>query len=581
MENVFELVQSTEKKIDEYIGGLSFQSSLIDIRNYINWILSINQVDQIFESKNLNYEGNIDTLTSIYTYLKDKLNKDLNDSLNFDGKNESYNQVLSEEIILLSKYKMLFNILPLVYRGNKNIYKLENEFKSDVINIKYLKGDYFKYECFDILFTRISLMVNFNNVMHNIDELKKICDSYFSKDGFNISYPEQLKNYKKFVQLYVDIYKNSFYLLSDDFLYPVGEFGLEDFRKFIAGIFTINQFSNEMVLCFKYSNRDLIDNEEVKELLIKNIYNKKEKYEVFRAFFCLLIDMEKETFENVIKYFIVDFDKDSLDLSGDEFIVPFVKYDGYIYFNSIFNTQVINQRNLIYSMNNLSNKILKDSKYDNASKELELNFIGFMRKFFESYNLEFYDSKEWNLSGKKGEIDGIVVCKKNKKIMIIQTKTVVAASNYRTLFSLQDNMKTAIRQLNDFDEKNISLKNEFLSEVIGVDASEYEVFNCLNSEGGLGNALIWEELFNLGYIPFNINLMILYFERFKNLNNFKLNIYQLIEDLNKTTNPQLINCKIDFSKECGVGLINHDSTNANYFNLIDELKIIHEKLQSI
>lgn len=146
---------------------------MIDIRNYINWILSINQVDQIFESKNLNYEGNIDTLTSIYTYLKDKLNKDLNDSLNFDGKNESYNQVLSEEIILLSKYKMLFNILPLVYRGNKNIYKLENGFKSDVINIKYLKGDYFKYECFDILFTRISLMVNFNNVMHNIDELKK------------------------------------------------------------------------------------------------------------------------------------------------------------------------------------------------------------------------------------------------------------------------------------------------------------------------------------------------------------------------------------------------------------------------
>ena len=127
----------------------------------------------------------------------------------------------------------------------------------------------------------------------------------------------------------------------------------------------------------------------------------------------LLVDRYgKETFENVIKYFIVDFDKDGLDLSGDEFIVPFVKYDGYIYFNSIFNTQVINQRNLIYSMNNLSNKILKDSKYDNASKELELNFIGFMRKFFESYNLEFYDSKEWNLSGKKGEIDGIVVCKK-------------------------------------------------------------------------------------------------------------------------------------------------------------------------
>ena len=329
------------------------------------------------------------------------------------------------------------------------------------------------------------------------------------------------------------------------------------------------------------SNRDLIDNNEFIELLVNNIYNKKEKYDIFRSFFCSLTNLSHDKFEKIIAYFLVDYDKDSLDLSGDEFIVPFLKKDGYIYFNSIFNTQVINPRNLIYSMNNLSNKILKDSKYDSVSKELELNFIEYMRKVFESYDLEFHGSKDWNISGKQGELDAIVVCKNNKKIMIIQTKTVVAASNYRTLFSLQDNMKVAINQLIEFDEKDIDLKNDFLNRIIGEDVSDYEVFNCLNSEGGLGNALIWEEIFKIGFIPFNVNMMILYFNIYKNLNNFKDNMYQLIENLNNKTNPELIKCEMNFSQECDATSMIHDSTNANYLDLIEEMKIIHEKLQSI
>ena len=232
-------------------------------------------------------------------------------------------------------------------------------------------------------------------------------------------------------------------------------------------------------------------------------------------------------------------------------------------------------------MNNLSNKILKDSKYDSVSKELELNFIEYMRKVFESYDLEFHGSKDWNISGKQGELDAIVVCKNNKKIMIIQTKTVVAASNYRTLFSLQDNMKVAINQLIEFDEIDIDLKNDFLNRIIGEDVSDYEVFNCLNSEGGLGNALIWEEIFKIGFIPFNVNMMILYFNIYKNLNNFKDNMYQLIENLNNKTNPELIKCEMNFSQECDATSMIHDSTNANYLDLIEEMKIIHEKLQSI
>ena len=579
MNILIQKLQLNERKIDDYINSIEFKISIVDIRNYINWVLSLNQIDQIFKNDKRNSDANIDSLTSVHSYLREKLNEDITKSLKWDGGDHNYNEILTKEVYLLCKYKMLFNILPLVYRANKNIYKLEEE--GDKIIIKYLKDEYLRFESFDILFTRISLMVNFNNVMHNKYELKNICYKFFSKNSFCISYPNQLYFYKKFVQIYKDKYKNSFYLLSDSFLEPIAGFKLEDFRKFVAGIFTINQFSNEMVICAKMSNRDLIDNNEFIELLVNNIYNKKEKYDIFRSFFCSLTNLSHDKFEKIIAYFLVDYDKDSLDLSGDEFIVPFLKKDGYIYFNSIFNTQVINPRNLIYSMNNLSNKILKDSKYDSVSKELELNFIEYMRKVFESYDLEFHGSKDWNISGKQGELDAIVVCKNNKKIMIIQTKTVVAASNYRTLFSLQDNMKVAINQLIEFDEKDIDLKNDFLNRIIGEDVSDYEVFNCLNSEGGLGNALIWEEIFKIGFIPFNVNMMILYFNIYKNLNNFKDNMYQLIENLNNKTNPELIKCEMNFSQECDATSMIHDSTNANYLDLIEEMKIIHEKLQSI
>lgn len=579
METLIQKLQLNERKIDDYVNSIKFKISIVDIRNHINWVLSLNQIDVIFKNYKRNSDANIDSLTSVYSYLRGKLNEEIMESLKWDGSDNNYNEILAKEVYLLCKYKMLFNILPLVYRTSKNIYKLEEE--GGEIIIKYLKDEYLKFESFDILFTRISLMVNFNNVMHSKNELKNICDKFFSKKGFHISYLDQLYYYKKFVQTYKDNYKNSFYLLSDSFLEPIAGFKLEDFRKFVAGIFTINQFSNEMVICAKISNRDLIDNDEFIELLVNKIYNKKEEYDVFLGFFCSLTNLSSDKFEKIIAYFLVDYDRNGLDLSGDEFIVPFLKKDGYIYFNSLFNTQVINPRNLIYSMNNLSNKILKDNKYDSVSNELELNFIEYMRKVFESYDLDFYGSKDWNISGKQGEIDAIVVCKNNKKIMIIQTKTVVAASNYRTLFALHDNMKTAIRQLLDFDEKNVVLKNEFLSRVIGEDVSDYEIFNCLNSEGGLGNALIWEEVFRLGFIPFNVNMMILYFNIYKNLNNFKNNMYQLIENLNDKTNPALIRCEMNFSQECGATPMIHDSTNANYLNLIEEMKIIHEKLQSI
>lgn len=556
-----------------------FIVSLVDIRNFINFIISLKNINNLLKNRDYNIEGSIDTLTSIYTHLSKLLNKNIEASIQWDGCDKEYNKKITKEMKLLSKYKMLFNILPIANSDKYNIYNFYKNRNS--LEIKYLKKEYLKYECYDILFTRINLIVNFNKTFNSAEELALIKEKYFRDDYFYISYEDQVKHYKKFLNIYMDDYKNLFYLLSDDFLLNIGGFSLDDFKKFFSGIYILNQFSNEMVICFGKAYPDLINNEKEYEKIIRNIYNKSEDYNVFLNFFCNLTDLDYRRFENILKYFLLDYDGEGLDLSGDDYIVPFFKKNGKIYFNSIFNSNVVNPRNLIYAMNNLSNKKLKDKKYDNNSKKLEINFIKYMGEIFKSYGLDFYDSLEWNNGNNNGEIDAVVVCRFSKKILLIQTKTVIAASSYKTLFSLQNNMKKAISQLNSFNQQSEDFKNKFLYSVIDEDVSKYEVFNCLNSDGGLGNALIWEDVFARKMIPFNMSLIILYFSKYSDLDNFRENIYKLIDVLNTKTRPKKIKCTMDFSVECNVEKISHDSTDANYMNLIQEMKIINTKIQSL
>ena len=127
MNILIQKLQLNERKIDDYINSIEFKISIVDIRNYINWVLSLNQIDQIFKNDKRNSDANIDSLTSVHSYLREKLNEDITKSLKWDGGDHNYNEILTKEVYLLCKYKMLFNILPLVYRANKNIYKLEEE----------------------------------------------------------------------------------------------------------------------------------------------------------------------------------------------------------------------------------------------------------------------------------------------------------------------------------------------------------------------------------------------------------------------------------------------------------------------
>ena len=114
-----------------------FTISLVDIRNHINVIISLRNIDNILKRKDFNIDGNIDTLTSIYTHLSKKLNKDIDSSINWDGCDKEYNKKIIKDIKLLSKYKMLFNILPIANSRKYNIYKFYKNKNS--LEMKYIK----------------------------------------------------------------------------------------------------------------------------------------------------------------------------------------------------------------------------------------------------------------------------------------------------------------------------------------------------------------------------------------------------------------------------------------------------------
>ncbi len=579
METKLVTLRQNEALIDNYITDIDFKSSLVDLRNNIHLALSLKNINNIYKISDEDVDGRIDIYTSIYTYLKEKLNKNIEPALEWDGYDLEYNENMSSELEILGKYKMLFNILPLVHRKNKNIYSIDID--SNLILIEYLKDDYFKFECYDILFTRINLLANYNNTFNSLVELKEITKSFFNTGKNDISYDDKLEIYKKFVDKYIEIYQSYFYMLSDDFLFPIGNFTLNDFKKFFAGIYILNQISIEIVGCFLLKNNKARYDAELHEYFINDVFNCKENYDTFREFFCNLTELDANCFDNIIRYFLVDYDKEEfIDLSGEEYIPPFIKKNGDIYFNTIFNTILINPRNIIYSLKELSIQN-KDSVFDNNSAALSVNFINTFSVIFESYDLKCVKERKWDNGNENSDIDLIVCCHKTKNILLIECKAIIAATNYKSFFKMQDRVEEGIEQLKIFESLKEDFKFNFLSDVLGADVRNYHLTSCLASDGGFGNALIWDNIFENEFVPMNLSMIILYLEKFKDLINFREKFYKLIYDLNIKTDPQVIKCKIDFSQECGAKVIIHDSTQANYMNLTEEKKIIHTKLRTL
>jgi len=570
-------LRQNESLIDEYINGMDFKTSLVDIRNNINLALSVKNINQIYKINDEDVDGRIDVFTSIYTFLKGKMNNDIDSALRWDGLDLDYNNNMYSELKVLSKYKMLFNILPLVYRVNKNIYDVNIE--DNVIYITYLNENLFKFECYDILFTRINLIANFNENFNSINQLMVMVELFFHKDGFHISYDDQIKIYKKFINEYIELYQSYFYMLSDDLLEKTANFNLIDFKRFFAGIYTLNQISIEIAGCFLIKDPKSRNDDHLHEFLISDVFNRKESYETFRDFFCQLTELDYTSFENIIKYFMIDYDQEVVvDLSSEEYIQPFVKKNGYIYFNTIFNTIVINPRNLIFSLKEFSIQN-KNNIFDNHSSALSINFTNILSKIFRSYGFQCLKEQKWDNGSENSDIDLIVCCHHSKNILLIECKAIIAATNYKSFFKMQDRVEDGIDQLKKFEGLSDDFKIKFLSNKLGCDVENYTLNSCLASDGGFGNGLVWDSIFENEFVPMNISMIILYLDKFKNLSNIKENFYQLISELNSKIESKLIKCEINFSEECGANVMIHDSTDAHYMNLIEEKRVIHSKLK--
>lgn len=563
--------------IDKYINNKNFDLTVYDVRNLIYYFFSYADVSVYINAGEYEaVDAQIEVLTGIYSNCSKKMKKDIGQSINCDLTQTLYRNKINKDIKILGEYKALSNIMPVIHKNKINIYDvslIKGGFHLDYKNDKYLK-----FECMDILFTRINLICDFNFKLKGLGELKEFSKKYYKQGSIRIDLNTLLFMYKKYFNKFYLYYKNYSYLLCDDFLKDFGGFSLKDFNRFLTSMYCFNQIEKDVVKSTLIKEGNIFLDECHIDKNLTRFYIKNIKYDAFKRSICSFGGLSKESFDQIIKYFMYDYD-DGIDLSGDDYIVPFVKKNGILYFNTIFNMKMISPRNLIYSINKLSNIINKDGKYNSVSKKLELNFLNFMKKIFESYDLSFFEGQEWKFNKKtKGEIDAVVVCDKSKTILIIQTKTVIAASNYRTLTNLQANMYVAIDQIERFNSLEEDFKNQTLKNIVGKDVSSYEIVNCINSDGGIGTALIWEKVYDLNLVPFNMAIIVKYFNNHSSLKDFKSNMYQIIESLVNLVNPELRQCTIDFEKYCNASKIYHDDIVANYDFLADDVKKYSDKI---
>ncbi|MEG0197938.1 MAG: hypothetical protein RR676_12185 [Acinetobacter sp.] len=578
-ENIKQL-KINEIIIDKYINSKNFDLTVYDVRNLIYYFFSYADVSiYVNAGKYEAPDASIEVLTGIYSNCSKKMKKDIGQSINLNLTQIAYRNKIYKDIWVLGEYKALSNIMPVIHKNKINIYDvflIKGGFHLDYKDDKYLN-----YECMDILLTRINLICDFNFRLKSVSDLKKFSEKYYKSGSIRIDLNSLLFMYKKYFNKFYLHYKNYSYLLCDEFLKEFGNFDLEDFNRFLASIYCFNQIEKDVVKSTILKEGNIFLDKCNIDKNLTRFYTKNINYDIFKNNLCSFGGFSKDSFDEIMKYFMYDYD-DDIDLSGDDYIVPFVRKNGVLYFNTIFNAKMVSPRNLIYAINKLSNIINNDGKYNSVSKKLELNFLNFMKGVFESYNLSFFEGKEWRANrNTKGEIDAVVVCDSSKTILIVQTKTVIAASNYRTLTNLQANMYVAIDQIERFDGLDKKIKNQILSDVIGKDVSTYEVVNCINSDGGIGTALIWEKIYKLNIVPFNMAVIVKYFNNNSDLKKFKLNMYSIIEDLVKLVDPQLRQCTIDFEKYCNAPKIYHDDIVANYDLLADDAKKYSGKISEL
>lgn len=576
------ILKVNEVIVDRFIEKIEFDLNEIDLRNLIYYFLSFHAISPfINKGFHKSVDSEIEIFTGIYSNCIKKLNSDINESLHASLTQIEYRDKINKDIFLLGKYKALCNLMPAIHKENINIYRINKILNS--IHLDYKEEVYLAYECRDILFTRINLICDFNIKFNGIKGLRGIAKKYYSGGYINIDFNALLFMYKRKFNKVYNHYKGYSYLLCDDFLYSVGGFYLIDFNKFLTSMHCINGIEKDLVKSIVLKEGNVFLDEDKLDKNILRFYNKKMDYSIFKKSICSFSGVKEENFEKIIKYFLINYDEDgACNLSGDDYIVPFLKKEGILYFNTIFNVKMISPRNLIYAMNKYSNLIARDKVYNSHSKKLELKFLKFMRAMFESYGLNFYEGKNWKISKKiKGEIDAIVVCNVSKTLLIIQTKTVIAASNYRTVSNLQSNMYVAIEQIQRFNDLDSNIKNQILKEIIGEDISAYNIVNCVNSDGGIGTALIWDKLYRLNIVPFNMAIIVKYFNEHKDLLNFKTRMYLMIEELTKSVKPELRQCEINFYEYFDALTIFHDDVLADYDALADDALNFHKKISEV
>ncbi|GFD92167.1 hypothetical protein KUL156_40110 [Alteromonas sp. KUL156] len=474
-EKLIEIEKQVDKEILELkIYELPFQSVytyLLFNANYIgdpnisddtvNYLMRVPHIYKLIKGKCL--KDKVQTPNKVFL----KLNKSHIDDINF-----------------LNSYAHFSLLMPQIYRGTLEVKsivgrKIELDYKDDQVKMS---------ELIDKLYTTLSLPINFKTPSYKelVDFIKyKFDNDDLGFTGLDYGYIEKLYREHCRIFFFVNV-------LEDKVLNENLGFDNSDYIKFISSMKAYADYLISILTNIEEKFKEDISDEE-KDLLTELQINTSAKCMDYEALKVLVkvSELDEVKFFNILSYFIDVYSNSTgreIEVNsfvGDGYQPPFIFFDDHVIFSPHSLRYFFSFNNVLFSINKTNQKLF-NNKLSSGLEPVLLDQMEYLFKSFEGLEVR----KEVLYDG--GEVDLIVLSEKEKVCLAFQVKTTITPSNSRMVARVQDRVLEAKKQIDNFEEIDMSQKIGLINKAFGVDMQEIKIINLILMRSSAGAELGWE-----------------------------------------------------------------------------------------
>lgn len=174
-------------------------------------------------------------------------------------------------------------------------------------------------------------------------------------------------------------------------------------------------------------------------------------------------------------------------VSGEGYLAPVNTYGDFVLISPRAMHQMTPERNILYTLNKLDRR-----RFDElVSAELEPSLLAHAKQLIDSIpGVEARTNVHW----RGGEIDLLAFCQMSNSAIQIQAKAAIPANGARMTRQLETNTRTAVRQLQGFENLAVGEKDAVIQTAFGLRVQNVRWASGVLSRSSFGSVPAWEAI---------------------------------------------------------------------------------------